>query len=301
MKVRFIINPRSGKRRKQLALEAMVHTAAKQAGAEVSLVYSQYPGHPQELARQAVAEGVDRIAAVGGDGTVNEIGRQLIGTRTALGIIPCGSGNGLARHLGIPSSPQKAVPGVFDGDTVLMDTGTANGFPFLNVMGIGFDAEISEQFNKLARRGALPYFLVGLRTFRRWKPFRYTMNTPDTPPDSSGDRRAWLIAVANASQYGNNAVIAPGADTGDGLLDCVTIRPASLREFASLAFRLFARNLNRHPAVKTSRSPRFVISRENEGWMHTDGESHWTGKTIEVSVVPGSLHVVTNETGMQPN
>ena len=292
MNVLFIINPQSGKRRKQRALEAMIRAAGEQAGAEASLVYSEYPGHPQELARQAVAEGVDKIAAVGGDGTVNEIGRQLIGTRTALGIIPCGSGNGLARHLGIPLSPHKAVPAVFDGDTILMDTGTANGLPFLNVMGIGFDAEISESFNKLTRRGALPYFLVGLRTFRRWKPFRFSLETPDTPPGSSGDRHAWLIAVANASQYGNNAVIAPGADTGDGLLDCVTIRPASFPEMASLAIRLFRRNLHRHPAVTTSRNSRFVITREDEGWMHTDGESHWTGKTIEVAAAPKSLHVV---------
>ncbi len=288
MNVRFIINPLSGKGRKQRTVEKRVPRDAA-----VSMVYSEYRGHTKELARQAVADGMDRVIAVGGDGTVNEVGQELIGTRVALGIVPCGSGNGLARHLRLPSNTRRAVNLALHGPTRLMDTGTANGFPFLNVMGIGFDAEISEQFNRLARRGAFPYFLVGLRTFRRWKPFRYSIETPDAPADRSGDRHAWQIAVANASQYGNNAVIAPGADIADGLLDCVTIRPASLPEFASLAVRLFARNLNRHPAVTTSRSSRLLITRENEGWMHTDGESHWTGKTIDIRILPGSLNVVT--------
>lgn len=289
MSVRMIINPTSGNGRRQRALETLARLAAERLGANLKVVYSDHSGHPRELAREAVAEGVDRVIAAGGDGTVNEVGQELINTHVALGILPCGSGNGLARHLGIPSSPRKAIRLAIAGKKFAMDTGTANGLPFLNVMGIGFDAEISAQFNQLERRGSWPYFRVGWHTFRRWKPFSFTLSHG---PSISG--HAWLITVANASQYGNNAFIAPEAAIADGDLDCVILRPASLAETASLGIRLFCRNLHRHPAVQTLRNDRFRITRESEGWIHTDGESHWTGTVIDITTHPKSLNVVAN-------
>ena len=195
------------------------------------------PGHASELAAEAVATGTETVIAAGGDGTVNEIATALSHTRTAIGIIPLGSGNGLARTLGIPQDVDEALGVIAAGNIETCDRGMACGLPFYCTFGVGFDAEVSEKFASEKRRGRITYVRSVLQEFLEYQPQPYAI--------SVGGRviteRAFLIAACNASQYGNNAYIAPKAELTDGLLDLVVIHEGSPpRQFIRVMHRITA-------------------------------------------------------------
>jgi YegS/Rv2252/BmrU family lipid kinase len=291
MKTRFIFNPCSGKnrRRPRLASDLQAFIAAHKLDA--AIVSTECPGHATDLAREALADGCERVVAVGGDGTMNEIAQALVGSPAALALVPCGSGNGLALHLGLPTRTRRALSLLADpaARIVRIDTGTANGHPFFNVMGLGFDAEISLRFNRLARRGFASYARTGLAAFLGNHPDQVTVS------DANGTRKtldAFIVAVANSDQYGNNARIAPGACVDDGLLDLVAVRPPGLLGAIPLVGRLFLGNLDQSPRVWRLRSPGFAIERPAPGLIHTDGETHMTEATVNVAVCPRSLNLL---------
>jgi diacylglycerol kinase (ATP) len=290
MKLRFIINPKSGKPRRNAGIPALLREYVERKALDADIVSTEGPGHATELAREAVAAGCTRVVAVGGDGTVNEVAQALVHSRTALALVPCGSGNGLALHIGLPKSVPEALELAAgpDGRVAELDTGIVNGLPFVNAMGLGLDADVSFRFNRLARRGLVAYARTALAAFFKMRPERCQI--------ADGTNRetvdALLIAVANSDQYGNNAKIAPHARVDDGLLDLVVVGPTGPLGAAILGARLFLGSIDRSPAVRRLKGARFVIDRPSEGIIHTDGETHMAGATIVVVVQPRSLRLV---------
>jgi YegS/Rv2252/BmrU family lipid kinase len=255
------------------------------------VVFTTQPGHATELTRRALEKGCERVVAVGGDGTMNEVAQALVGTPAALALLPCGSGNGLALHLGLPTRPRRALALLADATarTIAIDTGAANGHPFFNAMGLGFDAEISRRFNQLTRRGLAAYAHTGLAEFFRHRHERLTVTAGTGKPKTLD---AFIVAVANSDQYGNNARVAPGARVDDGQLDLVAVWPPGILGALPLAIRLFLGTFDRSPKVWRLRGPRFLIERPAPGLIHTDGETHETGATVEIAVLPRSLRIV---------
>ena len=290
MKTRFIFNPCSGRNRRRPALADAIrgYIAARSLDAEFTM--TEGPGHATVLAREAALAGHGVVVAVGGDGTMNEVAQGLLDTPAALALVPCGSGNGLALHLGLPRSPLAALRLATGagGRVVAVDTGVANGKPFFNAMGLGFDADVSRRFNRLVRRGLPAYARVALSALRSLRPQRCTI----TAGQRTESIDTLLVAVANSDQYGNNARIAPGARVDDGRLDLVAISAGSWLGVAALVPRLFLGNLDRSPLVTRLTGPRFVIERVAPGLIHTDGETHEAGARVEVVVRPQSLRMV---------
>ncbi len=290
MKTRFIFNPHSGRNRRRPGLAGAIRDFIATRSLDADFATTEGPGHATELAREAVRAGHEVVVAIGGDGTMNEVAQGLIHTPTALALVPCGSGNGLALHLGLPRSPLAALQLAIGAGSrvVAVDTGTANGRPFFNAMGLGFDADVSRRFNRLTRRGLPAYARVALSALRDLRPQRCTI--------SAGQRieslDVLLIAVANSDQYGNNARIAPGARVDDGRLDLVAIHAGGFFATAALVPRLFLGNLDGSPLVTRLTGPRFVIDRVAPGLIHTDGETHEAGARVEVAVQPHSLRVI---------
>ncbi|MBI5691857.1 MAG: YegS/Rv2252/BmrU family lipid kinase [Verrucomicrobia bacterium] len=289
MKTRFILNPSSGRNRLRPWLPGMIRNFIQVQGLEAELAVTEGPGHATALARAAIAAGCTQVVAVGGDGTMNEVAQALRHTPAELGLVPCGSGNGLALHLGLPLSLAQALALTASptARVTTIDTGEANGKPFFNAMGIGLDAVVSDRFNRLTHRGLPVYARTVLGVIRELRPERVVISDGA----AAEELEVLLVAVANSDQYGNHARIAPGARVDDGALDLVAIRPVGLVGAVSLAVRLFAGNLHRSPGVRRFRGDRLIIERVGPGLLHTDGETHAAGARIEVRVQPRSLRV----------
>ncbi len=290
MKTCFIFNPHSGRNRRRPSLAASIREFIAARALDARLSVTEGPGHATILAREAVAAGHDVVVAVGGDGTMNEVAQGLLHTPAALALVPCGSGNGLALHLGLPRSPLGALELASGTGSriVSIDTGTANGRPFFNAMGLGLDADVSRRFNQLTRRGLPAYARVAWHAWRERRGEHVTIRCGG----QREDLELLLVAVANSDQYGNHARIAPGARVDDGQLDLVAVRAAGLRAAAALVPRLFLGTIDRSPLVHRLRGARFVIERATPGLIHTDGETHAAAAAVEVVVQPRSLRLL---------
>ncbi len=285
----FIVNPISGTAGKETVCQTILELADK-SRFDYSIAVTEYAGHAEELSKEAAAKGIDMVVAVGGDGTVNEVARSIVHTPTALGIIPCGSGNGLARHLQIPLDMRKALQIINQMTIHCLDYGIINGQPFFCTCGVGFDAFISAKFAEGKKRGFLSYIENALREGLHYKPETYTIE------DDEGTFKynAFLIACANASQYGNNAYIAPNASMKDGLMDVTVMEPFNAIEAPQIAIQLFNRTIDQNSHIKTLRTKKVRIRRQSEGIAHRDGDPIVTGRDIEVEIVQKSFNVVVN-------
>jgi YegS/Rv2252/BmrU family lipid kinase len=274
----FIVNPISGKGRK-----ARIIAHLKENGLKV--VCTEYAGHAEALAREA-SERV--IVAIGGDGTVNEVARGIVGTDKVLGIIPCGSGDGLALHLGISRHYKQAIKTILNGNVQKIDSGLINNRPFFSVCGTGFDAIVSERFAKSGKRGLKNYIEIGLKTWKEYAPEKYKV-------DIDGDTfeiEASLLTIGNSSQWGNNARIAPLADISDGVLDMTAVDRFSALEMPALAVQLMTGNLDKNGRVHCYRGRHIKISRPSGGPAHADGDWFSAGTELEVRILPHSLNVL---------
>jgi YegS/Rv2252/BmrU family lipid kinase len=287
-KARFIFNPRSGHnaRNPYLLEHARQFIAEHRLNAEVKL--TERPRHATELARKAIEDGCEIVIAIGGDGTMNEVASALVGTQTILGLIPCGSGNGLGRHLGIPGPGKGAFRTLLDGEPRSIDTGLVNGIPFFNAMGIGFDAEISDRFNRLSRRGLEAYARTAISAFFRFRPQVCSIQNGQSKLLTS----AFIVSIANSDQYGNDCFIAPGAEVDDGRLNVTVIKKVNFINALPIAVRLFTRSIDGSRSVQRLSGSHFVIERNGPGLLHTDGETHEVGAVIEISVLPRSLRIM---------
>lgn len=286
-KIVCIVNPISGTRKDKKRLVELLskHIDTQQYALEI--VYTQRAGHATQLAAESAMQGVDIVVAVGGDGTVNEVARALIGTSTALAIIPCGSGNGLARHLHIPMEAKQAIEAINHGELQSIDYGLINGTPFFCTCGMGFDAFVSLKFAKAGRRGVLTYLEQTLLESLKYKPETYELETED----GTYRHQAFLIACGNASQYGNNAYIAPRATLTDGLLDVTVLEPFTVMDVPSLAFQLFNKTIDQNSRIKTFRCRRLTVKRTAPGIVHFDGDPMTTSEQVDIELVPAGLHV----------
>ena len=283
MRTRFIVNPRSGG-----ATQALRRVQACAATFRAEVVLTTQPRHATALAHAALAAGCELIVAVGGDGTLNEVASALVGTPATFGLVPCGSGNGLGRHLGIHGSVAHALDILRTGRPRLIDTGLADGHPFFTAAGLGFEAEVSARFNRLTERGFYRYLTTSARLWREHVPM-------DCWIEHEGRRfsaRAFTVAVANSDQYGNHALIAPGARVDDGRLDLTVVPPVTVWQALPLLARLFAGSIGRARGVQRWQAERFVVERSSSGLIHTDGETHAAGARVEFTVRPLSLRVL---------
>ena len=287
-RIAFIINPISGSRNKGPERRRLVEACIAEAGVQADVFETERRGHATELAQQAVESGVQRIVCVGGDGTINEIGRVLVGTQCEFGLVPMGSGNGLARHLGIPLEFKKALDMAIRGLAIRVDTGEADGRPFFNVMGIGFDAEIGKRFNATKARGFISYLKEGWNAYRGYRPRKLGIES------SSGTRslEAYVLAVANSSQYGNNAYIAPDASMTDGKLNLVAIAQPGLVSIFVLMWRMFRKKIYMSPRVTPICEESFTLRLKEAAHYHIDGEIFACGKEVKIRTCPKSLSIV---------
>ena len=286
----FVVNPISGTQGKKAILK-WIDERLDQSIYDYSIVKTEYAGHATQIAANAVQEKVDVVVAIGGDGTINEIARSLVHTNTALGIIPCGSGNGLARHLRIPMEPKAAIDVLNRGHELCIDYGKINNIPFFCTCGVGFDAFISLKFADSGKRGLLTYLENTLHESLTYQPETYEIENEE----GTMKYKAWLIACGNASQYGNDAYIAPQASLTYGLMDVTIMEPFTVLDVPSLSFQLFNKTIDQNSRVKTMRAKKIKIHRVNDGVMHFDGDPLMAGKELEVEIVPAGLRVIASE------
>ena len=262
-----IINPVSGTSNKD-KIPRLIDTVVDHDQNDVSIIATEYAGHAREIATDAVKDGFDVVVAIGGDGTVNEVGSSLCGTSTALAIVPCGSGNGLARHLRISMNASRALQVLNNGVVGEFDFCTVNDKPFFCTCGMGFDAKVSDKFANEGTRGFITYIKTTLAEYIKYKPQRYII-------DIDGERleeKAFVIACCNAAQYGNNAYIAPRASLQDGLIDVTVMHPFNIVQSPLIGARLFLRQLGHDHHVSIYRGKHVVIERDHDDVMHIDGD-----------------------------
>jgi diacylglycerol kinase (ATP) len=287
VRICFILNPTSGTNRTQ-DVPALLTRYATAAGADFIIQPTQYAGHAEELARQAAVEGFRVVVAVGGDGTVNEVARGLLGTAAALGVVPRGSGNGLARHLKLPLDIPGAVRRVCQPDFQRIDVGYLNGRPFFCTAGLGFDAHVSKMFARAGTRGLSTYVKVALREYRRFRPVpvQVTLHGQEL-----FDTHCYVLAFANAAQYGNNAYIAPRADIQDGLLDVCLIDGLSLTRAVRVGVGLALGTLATSGQAVYHTSHHILVRSVTPLGYHIDGDYVEDATAFEVKLVPLALEV----------
>lgn len=285
-KILFIINPISGIGKKE-TIPALVKEILDGLF-ETEIVYTKAPKHATTLSKEAAEKGYYAVFAVGGDGSVNEVAQGLINTKTRLGIIPVGSGNGLARHLKIPLNPEKAIQTLVSGNYVVLDAGKINNHFFVGTAGVGFDAKIAERFWKLKKRGLINYIKTILNEFKLYTAPTLTISEKD---QQTYNTKAFILSVANASQYGNQAIIAPGAHAGDGYLELCTITPFPTWKSPFVALRLLTGTLNgaKYYQRKIITSVRI---KGNFDWFHADGEPFKCDGKVDIKVIPEGLIVL---------
>lgn len=281
MKYLFVINPKSGGFRPDLPETIRRNFSA----GEYDVVFTEYAGHAERLARETDA---DAVVAVGGDGTVNEVARGIIGSGKALGVIPCGSGDGLALHLGFSRNPRKAVTALNGARVEPMDAGYVNGHSFFCTCGVGLDADVSMMFAGSSRRGLVTYIVDAFKVWAHFKPGRYKIIVDGAVHEED----AVLITVGNAGQWGNNAFITPQASVSDGLLDVTVVKRFGSLCIPSLAFALMTGGIDRHRKVTALRGRSVSIVRDRPGAAHFDGEPVEMGSELEIGLQPGGLNVL---------
>lgn len=286
--ITFIVNPISGTQEKEQII-ALINEYLDIDKYTFQIIYTQYAGHAEEIAAQCAEDSHFAVVAVGGDGTVNEVARALTHTHTALGIIPCGSGNGLARHLQISMQPRKAIEAINEGIIERIDYGTINRRKFFCTCGVGFDAFVSLKFAEAGKRGLNTYIEQSLNASLNYKPETYKLTIDGNETEIY---QAFLIACGNAAQYGNNAYIAPKATLTDGLLDVTILNPFTPLDVPSLALQLFTKTIDQNSHIKTFRCKTINIRREKPGVVHYDGDPVMMGANLKVTIHHAGLHVI---------
>jgi len=287
LKSLFLVNARSGTRRKYDIRDLIRDTCSDWASG-YEIVSTQRKEDLDATIDEAEQNGFEIAYAVGGDGTVHEVAKRLIGRKLALGVLPTGSGNGFARHIGLPVEPRASLRACNERRIVTIDTATVNGIPFLGVMGIGFDAVIADRFANAGTRGLWTYVKVGARAFLSYRAEEYEIDIDGL----ALKQEAFVIAIANSGQYGNDARIAPLASLQDGLLDLVIVEKQSLISAVSLMTKLFRGTVHRARGVTSLQGKSIRVRRAAEGPAHLDGEPFTLPAELDIRVVPQSLRLL---------
>lgn len=286
-KILFVVNPISGGKKKT-AFNKSVLEVLDLKKFNPTFQQTTKPNHAYELGKKAIEDKYDAVVAVGGDGTINELGASLIGSGIPLGIIPEGSGNGLALYLGIPMNETAAIRRLNRFETVDVDCGTVNDKPFFNIAGLGFDASVSDRFANDSIRGPIGYLRSVVNLLGKYKPFHYKL----TIDGKTYEREAFMISVANSPQYGNNAYIAPNASVNDGVLDVCIVHKFPLYILPMMVYHLFNRSADQSDYVEIIPGKDILIERDDDGPVHVDGEPLALPGNLKIEVKPNSLKII---------
>ena len=286
-RVLFIINKYSGSGF-QSAIEGRIIDACVQLKLEGTIEYTKYKGHATEFARCAATEGFTRVFAMGGDGTVNEVARGLVHTSTSLGIIPKGSGNGLARHLQIPLNVHQAIKLLDNHQIIAMDTLLINDHLSINVSGIGFDGLVAGKFGENGKRGLIGYSKLIMKEFLHFKEFKAEVILDG----KLLHRQSFILALANSSQFGNNAKISPFASVCDQLIDVCFVKKVPILKAIGFARKLFTGLMNQSSYVEILQGKQVTIKFDKPMPFHIDGESMEPTTDFHIVLSPGSLRMI---------
>jgi YegS/Rv2252/BmrU family lipid kinase len=283
------VNPISGRSSKKRVI-SIITTHIDTKKYDVTIRFTSYVGHATEIAKSAVNDGVDIVVAVGGDGTVNEVARALVKTETILGIIPCGSGNGLARHLHIPMNIRKAVELINGGPIDSIDSLSVNGNPCFCTAGVGYDAQVSVEYAKDLSRGLLTYVKKAVQGWLSYEPQKYIIEIGNQVIEY----KAVTIVCANANQWGNEFHVAPKASLKDGLIDVIIIHPIKFKHAVLMPFQILGYSFDQNPDVETLRASSLSIKMQLSNPIQVDGEPMLNNKNMVVELYPNSLKVISN-------
>lgn len=288
-KIFFIVNPISGHHNKN-NFPILVDKHIDKNKYDYKIKFTERANHATELALQAIEEDYEYIAAVGGDGTINEVAKCLIGKKQILIIVPLGSGNGLANHLGLPFKIEKHIDEVINNGKVhKIDTATMNGIPFISIAGIGFDALIADYFAKDGNRGFLTYAKLVTEKYPNFKPKEYTLILDDK---TTIECKPFFVTFANSNQFGYNAEISPKASVQDGLLDVCIFKKPNILEVPIVATYFIAKQIDKSNFIDIYKAKKIKVIREKEEVANIDGESANMNKDIIVEINPLSLNIL---------
>ena len=287
--IAFIVNPISGTKSKSRLAKLIRESLDLQQFAP-TVVVTEYAGHATQLAQQFALQDYYAVVAVGGDGTINEVASGLIGSQTALGIVPNGSGNGFARHLDISTRMNRAVEMLNNSEPILVDYGMVNDKPFFSTCGVGFDAVVAANFSD-TERGLKGYMQTILKDLFQYKPERYHIEGEGIDLTTT----AFLVNFANASQWGYDAYIAPKASVQDGWLDIAVVSEFPMVIAAGLALRLFTKTIDEMVHMDMLRAKELTLTREDEGIMQIDGTPVMMPATLHVKIVEDGLKVLVKK------
>ena len=288
-KVLFIINPVSGVRHKKLdVFRKLIGDSLDHNRFDEEFITTAYQGHATEITKEAYDSGIRTFVVAGGDGSVNEVGAVLAGTDATLGIIPEGSGNGLAHHLNIPGKTAESISVLNRFKTVKIDTCMVNEVFFASIAGIGFDARVARQFAKSKHRGFITYARIVLKEYFTYKPGKYTLKLDGKELKT----RAFFISFANSNQFGYNTRIAPNASLTDGMIDVCIVRKPPLFAIPLLAHLVFRKRVDRSKYMDLRRAAEIIIKRKKGKTVNVDGEPVKMQKELNISIRPASLNVL---------
>ena len=285
-KIAFIINPISGLISKD-TIPSLIKQELDLNRFEPEIIFTKYAGHASKLAIEYISKNYDSIIAVGGDGTVNEVALVVKQTQSTLGIVPIGSGNGLARHLGISLNVKRAIQDLNSAQVSKIDYCLLNNKPFFCTAGVGFDAFVSQEFGKVKKRGPITYLEKVVKSYFSYEPQTYNLEYEG----KNIQTEAFLITAANASQWGNDAYIAPKASIKDGLIDITILKSFPIFESPVVTFDMFTKNFNANRHVETIKTKEIIITHEKEIPFHLDGEPLGEAKQFHIKVVPKGIGV----------
>lgn len=289
-KVVFIVNPFSGTSDKQ-NFSTVVAEYIDNLRYDYLIQYTQAPGHAITLAKQCVEAEVDIVVAVGGDGTINEVATGLVESNTALGIIPAGSGNGFALHLGMSRDLKKAIRQINKGKVRRIDSCFLNGLFFINVAGLGFDAKVAYHTKTDSKRGFVNYLKRTLQLSSKYAAEELTIEL-----DGKIIEGKYAAAViANASRYGYVFTVAPLAKLNDGLLDVILFKDTFVPRYFVEAYRFVNNSIHKSSITETYTAKHIKITSKNQSYFHLDGEGHEKATHFEIKVVPDSISILTPE------
>lgn len=290
-KIIFIINPISGHHNKN-NFPNLVEKHIDKNQYEYSIVFTEYAGHATELTMKAIEDDFDYIAAVGGDGTINEVAKCLIGKRQILVIVPLGSGNGLARHLELPFKPERLIKEVINkGKVYKIDTAIMNDIPFISIAGIGFDALIADYFAKDENRGFMTYAKLITEKYPNYRQKEYTLILDD---EKTIECKPFFVTFANSSQFGYNAEISPKASVQDGLIDVCIFKKPNILEVPIVATYFLAKQIDKSYFIDIYKAKKIKVTRKVAEVANIDGEAVEMSKDITVEIIPLSLNILLN-------
>ncbi len=288
-KILFIINPISGVNKIQKdKIEKLIDENLDKYKFDYEFKYTEKPNHATEISKQAVKNGFEIIVAIGGDGSINEVAKGIIGTETAMAIIPKGSGNGLAHHLNIPLNIKQAIKVINKEKIEKIDTVNINDDLFVSIAGVGFDALVAKKFEEYKKRGFKSYFKIILKEYLSYKPEQYKLIIDGKELIT----KALFISFANSSQFGYNACIAPNAKINDGLIDVCIIKKIPIAKAFILSNLLFLKKIDKSKYVKIIKAKQVKIFRNENNFINLDGEKIKLSKDLDIKISPSSLNLI---------